>query len=67
MFGKLQPRVTMILALDGVYAFVPAMTYRVNDNLLLGANWVVIEGRRAGLGTFRASDMVQVRATFQIN
>jgi len=67
MFGKLQPRVTMILDVSGVYAFVPSLQYRVNDSFLLGASWVVVEGRRAGIGTFRASDMVQVRATVQLN
>jgi len=68
MHGRLQPRLVSIIDISGIYAFAPSLQYRVNDNLLLGVNWLTITTkRRAGLGTFRASDMVQVRATFQIN
>jgi hypothetical protein len=68
MHGRLSPRVVAILDISGIYAFAPSLNYRVNDNLLLGATWLTISGkRRAGLGTFRSSDMVQVRMTFQIN
>jgi len=68
MHGRLQPRVVAIMDISGIFAFAPSLQYRVNDNLLLGATWLTISSeRRAGLGTFRASDMVQVRATFQIN
>jgi hypothetical protein len=40
----------------------------VTDNFLLGASYLAIAAtRKAGLGTFRAHDMVQLRATVQLN
>jgi len=68
MHGRLQPRVAAVIDVSGIFVFVPSLQYRVNDSLLLGASWITISSqRRASSGTFRASDMVQVRATFQIN
>jgi hypothetical protein len=54
---------------SGIFGFAPSITYRINDNLLLGFNYLAIEstGRRAGLATFRAHDMVQFRVTAQLN
>lgn len=66
--GKLTPRLTFIADVSGIFVFQPTATYRVNDNVLLTATWVGIEAsRKAGPGTFRAHDMMQLRVTFQLN
>ena len=69
LHGTLQPRLTIITDVSGIFGFAPSITYRINDNLLLGFNYLAIEstGRRAGLATFRAHDMVQFRVTAQLN
>jgi hypothetical protein len=69
LHGTLQPRLTIITDVSGIFGFSPSITYRINDNLLLGFNYLAIEstGRRAGLATFRAHDMVQFRVTAQLN
>jgi hypothetical protein len=66
--GKLSPRIAVITDVSGIFAFQPTFTYRVNDNFLLSATYLAIATtRKAGLGTFRAHDMVQLRATVQLN
>ena len=68
MHGKLEPRITVITDVSGIFAFQPTATYRVTDNFLLGATYLAIAThRKAGLGTFRAHDMFQLRATLQLN
>jgi Protein of unknown function (DUF1302) len=68
MHGKLTPRVAIITDVSGIFAFQPTVTYRVSDNFLLSATYLAIATqRKAGLGTFRAHDMVQLRATVQLN
>jgi hypothetical protein len=68
MHGKLSPRVAIITDVSGIFAFQPTFTYRVTDNFLLSATYLAIAAtRKAGLGTFRAHDMVQLRATVQLN
>jgi hypothetical protein len=68
MHGRLSPRVTIITDVSGIFAFQPTVTYRVTDNFLLGATYLAIATqRKAGLGTFRAHDMFQLRATVQLN
>jgi Protein of unknown function (DUF1302) len=66
--GKLSPRIAIITDVSGIFAFQPTFTYRVTDNFLLGATYLAIATqRKSGLGTFRAHDMVQLRATVQLN
>ncbi|MGH7894965.1 MAG: DUF1302 family protein [Candidatus Binatia bacterium] len=69
LHGKLTPQLTVIAGLPGYYAVAPAATYRVTDNLLLSATYlaIVAPDYKAGLGTFRAHDMVQLRMTVQLN
>jgi hypothetical protein len=68
MHGKLQPGVTMITDISGVFGFAPSLNYRVTDNLLVGATYLAVAGeRKAGLGVFRAHDMLQLRVTGQFN
>lgn len=69
LHGKLQPRLVTILDPSGIFAFQTSFTYRLTDNLLAGVNYLAIEstGRKAGIATFRAHDMVQFRLTVQIN
>ena len=68
LHGKLEPRVTMILDVQGIFAFAPALTYRINDSFLFSGTYLAIEGsRRAGLAVFRGHDMVQLRLTYQLN
>ncbi len=68
MHGKLSPRIVAITDVSGIFAFQPTVTYRVTDNLLLSAAYLAIAtNRKSGLGTFRAHDMVQLRATVQLN
>jgi hypothetical protein len=68
MHGKLSPRLTLITDVSGIFAFQPTVTYRVSDNFLLGATYVAIAtNRKAGPGVFRAHDMLQLRATVQLN
>jgi len=68
MHGKLQPGVTMITDISGVFGFAPAVSYRITDNLLVGATYLAVTGnRKAGLGVFRAHDMLQFRVTGQFN
>jgi hypothetical protein len=53
---------------SGIFGFAPTATYRFSDNVLGSMTYLVIEGsRRAGLATFRAHDMVQLRLTYQLN
>jgi hypothetical protein len=68
LHGKLSPRVAIITDVSGIFAFQPTFTYRVTDNFLLGASYLAIAAtRKANLGVFRAHDMVQLRATVQLN
>jgi hypothetical protein len=68
LHGKLLPQVTMITDISGVFGFAPSVTYRITDNLLVGATYLAIAGdRKAGLGVFRAHDMLQLRVTGQFN
>ncbi len=68
MHGKLEPGLTMITDISGAFAFGPSLSYRINDNLIVGATYLAIEGsRKAGIGTFRAHDMLQLRVTGQFN
>ena len=69
MHATLQPSLTMITDISGIFGFAPSITYRINDNLLVGLNYLAIEsaGRKSGLATFRAHDMLQLRVTGQFN
>jgi len=68
MHGSLQPRIVLITDISGIFGFAPSLTYRLTDNLLLSATYLAIEAtRKAGLGTFRAHDMLQLRVTAQLN
>src|SRR5262245_54725195 len=68
LHGALEPRITVITDISGIFAFQPTMPYRVTDNFLLGATYLAIAShRKAGLATFRAHDMFQLRATVQLN
>jgi hypothetical protein len=68
MHGKLSPRVAIITDVSGIFAFQPTVTYRVSDNFLLSATYLAIAGsRQASIGTFQYNDMVQLRATVQLN
>ena len=68
MHGKLSPRVAIITDVSGIFAFQPTVTYRVTDNFLFTATYLAIAGeRKASIGTFRAHDMLQLRATVQLN
>jgi Protein of unknown function (DUF1302) len=66
--GRLEPRITIITDVSGIFAFAPVLTYRVTDNFLVSAAYKGIEAsRRAGLATFRDRDQVQLRVTMQLN
>ena len=66
--GALSPRVVIITDVNGTFSFLPSLIYRVNDNFLLSGQYIAIAAsRKAGAATFRGHDMVQVRATFQLN
>ena len=68
MHGLLEPQLTIITDVSGIFGFAPTVSYRVTDNLLLGMTYLGIEAsRKAGLGTFRAHDMLQFRVTGQFN
>jgi hypothetical protein len=69
LHGKLTPRITVITDVSGIFGFAPSVVYRVTDNLLLSMNYLAIEstGRKSGLATFRAHDMLQLRVTAQLN
>lgn len=68
MHGKLSPRVAIITDVSGIFAFQPTVTYRVTDNFLFSATYLAIAAsRKALIGTFRAHDMIQLRATVQLN
>ena len=69
MHGKLSPRLTLIADVSGVFGIAPSVIYRINDNLLLGFNYLAVEstGRKSGLATFRGHDMVQLKVTAQLN
>ena len=58
----------IITDVSGIFAFQPTVTYRVTDNFLLSATYLAIATtRKTGIGTFRDHDMVQLRATVQLN
>jgi hypothetical protein len=68
MHAKLEPSLTQITDISGSFGFAPALSYRINDNLIVGATYLAICGpRKANLGTFRAHDMLQLRVTGQFN
>ncbi len=69
MHGKLEPGLTFIADISGMFTVNPSISYRLSDNVLLGANYIAIQttGRKAGIGTFRAHDMLQLRMTLQLN
>lgn len=69
MHGKLQPRLVMIVDPTGIFAFQGGFSYRINDNVLAGLTYLGIAstGRKSGIATFRAHDMVQFRLTAQLN
>jgi hypothetical protein len=69
MHGRLEPSITLINDVSGYWAWAVGATYRINDNLIAGLNYVGIEApwRKSGLATYRAHDMVQLRITAQLN
>jgi hypothetical protein len=69
LHGRLSPRFVLIADVAGTLGLAPSFTYRFSDNLLGQVNYLNIysPGRKAGLGTFRAHDMVQFRLTAQLN
>jgi len=69
LHGRLSPRFVVIADLAGTLGLAPSFTYRFSDNLIGQVNYLNIysPGRKAGLGTFRAHDMVQFRLTAQLN
>ncbi|HKA29232.1 MAG TPA: DUF1302 family protein [Candidatus Binatia bacterium] len=68
MHGKLAPQVAIITDVSGIFAFAPTVTYRVSDSFLLTATYLAIAGsRQFAIGTFMNHDMVQLRATVQLN
>ena len=68
MHAKLEPALTMITDISGVFGFAPSVSYRITDNLIVGGTYLGITGaRKSGLGNFRAHDMLQVRVTGQFN
>jgi len=68
LHGQLEPQLTFIAGVHGYYAVQPTVTYRLTDNVLLGATYSMIAGAyKGGLGTFRSHDMVQLRVTGQFN
>lgn len=68
MHGKLSPRLVIITDISGIFVFQPQLTWRVTDNFLLTGTYIAIAAsRKAGPGVFRAHDMVQLRATVQLN
>ena len=68
MHGRLTPRAIIITDVTGVFGFAPSVTYRFKDYLLGSVQYLAIAAsRRAGLGTFRGHDMVQLRLTYQLN
>ena len=68
LHGRLEPRLVAILDVTGIFGFSPSVVYRLTDNVLLSANYVAIESsRRAGLGTFRGHDILQLKVQAQLN
>ena len=69
MHGKLEPQLTIISDVSGIFAFAPAVSYRITDNLFVSGTYLAIEstGRKTGIGTFRGHDMLQLRVTAQLN
>ena len=69
LHGRLSPRFVVIADVAGTFGLVTAFNYRFTDNLLGGVTYLNIwsPARKAGLGTFRAHDMVQFRLTAQLN
>jgi hypothetical protein len=58
----------IVTDVSGIFAWNVGASYRVTDDLLFGATYVGIDGsRKAGLGTFQSHDMIQLRATLQVN
>jgi hypothetical protein len=69
LHGTLSPRLTAITDLSGMFAFSTGLTYRLTDNVLLSGAYLAIAtaGRKAGIGTFRGHDMVQLKVQVQLN
>ncbi|HEV7734692.1 MAG TPA: DUF1302 family protein [Candidatus Binatia bacterium] len=68
LHGKLSPRLVVILDYSGIFVFQPQLTWRVTDNFLLTGTYIgIAANRKAGPGVFRAHDMIQLRATVQLN
>jgi hypothetical protein len=67
--GRLEPQVTVITDVSGIFGFAPTASFRITDNLLLSATYLAIESanRKSGLATFRNHDMLQLRVTGQFN
>jgi hypothetical protein len=68
LHGKLSPRIVIITDVSGIFGFAPTATYRITDNFLFTGTFLAItSSRKAGLATFRAHDMIQLRLTYQLN
>jgi hypothetical protein len=68
MHGKLEPRITIITDVSGIFAFPAHDDLPVHRQLSLRRTYLAIATHpKAGLGTFRAHDMSQLRATVQLN
>jgi hypothetical protein len=74
MHGKLKPAITTIADGRGALTFMPELTYRVTDYLLLNTKYVNIHtfgsinnGFSASLGAARDRDQIWLRATYQLN
>jgi hypothetical protein len=68
MHGRLTPQLTFIADVHGYYGLQPAISYRINDNVYVGATYSMISASWPGnLGAFRNSDILQLRVTGQFN
>ncbi len=69
MHGRIEPQLTIINDISGIWGFAPTVSFRLTDNVLLGATYLAIESasRKSGLATFRGHDMLQLRVTAQLN
>jgi hypothetical protein len=72
--ARLKPALTVIAGGVGSLAFMPEVTYRVNDSFILNTKYINIHtfgsinnGFSAGLGSARDRDQIWLRTTYQLN
>lgn len=67
MHGNLIPQIIGVALTEGDFGFLPSLTYRFSDTLLVKVGYAGIYGKFSSLGLFRDRDQLGVRVSYLLN